>query len=201
MAEDQGQFSREVELQPEPEREELAVKEVPEELGQEQVQQLQEQNSLEAREVEANQLAAEQDQYRLRRGADESPEQPSYFVDIIVVSIGFVNDGIDALELTGILGILTWLISLLLSAINLLIIFFSNRAVKNPRTNTTVNITQKRLMKLAIGSALEAIPFLSIGPWSIISTAWSVWDKVKAHRDARSQPQTTEVSSNVPEVV
>lgn len=198
---DPEQTQIEEQLKTEATREELTNEHNNEEANRITNQQLQDEQML-AEEAEAYRLEAEQRSYQTQQESNIVPERPSYFADIIVIAISFVNDGIDALELTGIFGILSWIISIFLSGIAMLIVFFSNGNIKNPRSNSNpINITGKRLTKLAIGSALEAIPFISIFPWSTATACWSVWDKVKAYKDVKRQAEVSEISSNIPEVV
>lgn len=123
---EQGQFSREIEMQNSAEQEVLAVEE-----------------ETQAQEIEEEEFKnIELEQARL---AEESTNQqeadailqtgyefgsPSMLRWGVIFILALLNDGVDLLDLTGVLAILAWFISLGLSATILGILWFSDAKVK-----------------------------------------------------------------------
>ncbi len=136
-------------LQTEMIRQELAVREAMEE---EQAQQFDESAQIEEEINYANQLAAQQEAGSTLNLAKDLYDQgmafggPSMLKWGIILCLAIVNDVIDLLALTGFLEILSWLISLGLTAIILLLIWFTDGGIKGAQ----------EYVKKAQGTALEA---------------------------------------------
>ena len=130
-------------------RQELATQEVAEE---EQAQRFDESAQIEEEISYANQLAAQQEADSTLKLARDLYDRgmafgsPSMLKWGIIFCLAIVNDVIDLLALTGFLEILSWLISLGLTAIILLIIWFTDGGMKGAQ----------EYMKKAQGTALEA---------------------------------------------
>lgn len=152
-----------------------------------------------AEEAEAIQLAEQQELYKNSQATVSNIPQPSYFIDGIQTTIGFINDGIDALELTGILAIFSLFISYFLSGLNILICLLSGNPIKH--TNRGSKLKQRQIIKLVVAGGFEMIPGWSLGPWSILFNIWSCINKVQAYKDARKEAAEEVVSNEATEMV
>lgn len=160
----------------------------------------------------ANRLAQIRDAQSVNEGQQlynesQNLSSPSLFKYLLVLGMFAIpNDMIDGLELTGILLILSWFVSLFLSALTALVMWFTDSELKRVKGHmaniekyqkTAAKVATKvaaKLVKFApknptvkvtAGAILEAIPFISIMPWSIISVLLAYWDERKVYKDAK----------------
>lgn len=208
---EQGQFSREVEMQPEAEQEELVAEEADKEAGGvAEEQALAEQTELE--EIQANELALQRDREQEAQATNALHEEgqsfsgPSLFkYFIILIMFAIPNDLIDALDFTGIGIMLSWFTSFYLSAITVIIMWFADSELKRVKghmakrgehqkalAKTMTKVASKLtkfapknpVIKVIAGAVLEMIPFVSILPWSSISVFLAYSDERKIFKEA-----------------
>ena len=176
----------------------------------------------------ASQLALKQSQAnneaRAFSGMAKTFEGPSllkYLIILIVFAIP--NDLIDAIELTGYLIVLSWLISFFLSATSIIVMWFSDSELKRVQghmaqrgkykqvlTKNTAKLAAKLskfaprnpVVKVIAGAILEMIPIISILPWASISVCLAYWDERQTFNAAReSYEETPSTSSEAIEMV
>ncbi len=229
MAEEQGQFSRELELQPEPELAELASDQstpaIEEEATQElqtealeEQEQIQEAEELEAiRQEEGGLLENEVNSIKQEAQTFGSPSFIKYF--IIIVMLAIPNDLVDALDLTGFGAIAAWFISIGLSATSIIFCWFTDqeqkraegymkrldalkaRVASSSRTIfRVVKLFKKNpMVKIGVGVVAEMIPYLDIFPWATVAAIWAYYDERSMYKHAQKSGQ--EVSSEDIEMV
>ena len=217
---DTNQQLLEGQFQTEANRSELEAKEESQDIAQE---------ATEMEEVYyANQLAFQREQEAqattaLAKEGSSFGKASLFKYAIILVIFAIPNDIVDAIELTGFLVILSWLVSLFLSASQIIIMWFADSELKNVREHVgkvkqyqktaakTLTKTASRLAKFAprnpitkvlIGACLEMIPLISIMPWSSICTVLAYMDERKTFKEARaSSEELANISQQPVEVV
>lgn len=129
---EQGQFSRELEMQNSAEQEVLAVEEVEEAEEETQAQEIEEEESenIELEQARLAEESADQQEAEAILQAGYEFGNPSMLKWGVIFILAFLNDGVDLLDLTGVLAILAWFISLGLTATILGILWFSDAKVK-----------------------------------------------------------------------
>lgn len=165
---EQGQFSRELEMQPEAEREELAMAE--ETTGEAEVEQaaIEEAEFEEAENANRLDAARQEEAFSIQQLAAQLLQRgmafssPSMFKWGILLSLALVNDVVDLLDLTGVGAILSWTISMALTATILLIIWFTDGGIKAAQeyaTNVGDEAQQAQLTSQVrqIGSEIQGI--------------------------------------------
>jgi len=147
------------------------------------------------------------DEARALSEAHKSLVGPSSFKYLLILfMLAIPNDMIDGLELTGILAILSWIISLFLSAITWLVMWFTDSELKRVKghmaniekyhktaAKTATKVAAKLVkfapknpnVKIVAGAILEMIPYISLLPWSMISVLLAYWDERKTYKEAK----------------
>ena len=139
----------------------------------------------------------------------QSFSKPSLFKYLLIFLVFAVpNDLIDALELTVVLSILSWFISLFLSLATMFVMWFADSEMKRVqehmssvekyKATTTKALTRvasklakfapkNPIAKVLLGAVLEMIPFISMLPWSCISVGLAYWDERSTFKQAKEQ--------------
>jgi hypothetical protein len=212
------------ELQIEAVREELALEEQDNAIAQ--------QEAFEEEEEYANQLAAEQEQalayqqeISVLDNIKQSLTSPSIFKYLLILAVFAIpNDLIDALEFTGVGLIISWLVSMFLSAGSMLVTWFADGEMQNIKahqknlqnykkkavgvlTKTASSIARfaprSPLGKILIGTILEMIPYISIFPWASICTLLAYNDERKTYKETLKELNASygQLSGNPVEVL
>ena len=155
----------------------------------------------------------------------QSLTSPSVFKYLLIfIVFALPNDVIDALELTGIGLIVSWLVSAFLSVGAMLVAWFSDGEMKRVQAHQTQLQQYKKkvvgaltktaakiarfaprspLGKIMIGTLLEMIPYVSLLPWSSICTYLAYRDESKAYEETIKELEASygQLSGNPMEVV
>lgn len=187
-----------------------------------------EQSRLEEEAIYANELALERQQEdsittAIQREALSFGKASLFKYLIILLIFAIPNDVIDAIDVTGVGIVVSWLISFFLSMATILVIWFADSELQRVKSHLSRVDSHKKtligkltkisskltkyapknpVVKVIVGSILEMIPIVSILPWSSISVVLAYLDERKAFKEAReSANELTSISPDMAEVV